>query len=117
MKRLALIALALSVILLGCQKVEYTKSSSFSLDNKMSVGTTIGMIGDVAANIGGERVAVYSMMEAEVNPHLYKAKAGDLTRLNKSDIILYNGIHLESKLGDVMKKLSKTQNTLILFSC
>ena len=110
MKRFALIAIALSVVLLGCQKVENTKSSSFSVENKMSVVTTIGMIGDVAANIGGERVEVYSMMGAGVDPHLYKAKAGDLTRLNKADLILYNGIHLESKMGDVLEKLSKTQN-------
>lgn len=110
MKRYILIALALSVVLLGCQKVENTKSTSFSKDSKMSVVTTIGMIGDVAANIGGERVDVYSMMGAGVDPHLYKAKAGDLTRLNKADLILYNGIHLEAKMGDVLEKLSKTQN-------
>lgn len=110
MKRFFLLALALSVVLLGCQKVENTKSSSFSTENKMSVVTTIGMIGDVAANIGGDRVEVYSMMGAGVDPHLYKAKAGDLTRLNKADLILYNGIHLEAKMGDVLEKLSKTRN-------
>ncbi len=110
MKRLALIALALLVVLLGCQKAENTERSSFSSENKMSVVTTIGMIGDVAANIGGERVSVYSMMGAGVDPHLYKAKAGDLNRLNKADLILYNGIHLESKMGDVLEKLSQTRN-------
>ena len=110
MKRFFLMALVLSVVLLGCQKVENTKGSSFSEDNKMSVVTTIGMIGDVAANIGGERVDVYSMMGAGVDPHLYKAKAGDLNRLNKADLILYNGIHLEAKMGDVLEQLSKTRN-------
>ena len=110
MKRFFLIALVLSVVLLGCQKVENTKGSSFSAANKMSVVTTIGMIGDVATNIGGDRIEVYSMMGAGVDPHLYKAKAQDLTRLNKADLILYNGIHLESKMGDVLEKLSKTQN-------
>lgn len=53
MKRFFLITLVLSVVLLGCQKVENTQGSSFSSENKMSVVTTIGMIGDVAANIGG----------------------------------------------------------------
>ncbi|MDY0289000.1 MAG: zinc ABC transporter substrate-binding protein [Sphaerochaeta sp.] len=110
MKRFLFIALALSVVLLGCQKVENTEGSSFSQENKMSVVATIGMIGDVAANIGGERVDVYSMMGAGVDPHLYKAKAGDLTRLNKADLILYNGIHLEAKMGDVLEKLSQTRN-------
>ena len=110
MKRFLLIVLALPIVLLGCQKVDTIKGSSFSAENKMSVVTTIGMIGDVAANIGGERVDVYSMMGAGVDPHLYKAKAQDLSRLSKADLILYNGIHLEAKMGDVLEKLSKTQN-------
>ncbi len=110
MKRSLLVVLILSVFFLGCQKVEDTKGSAFSEENKMSVVTTIGMIGDVAANIGGARVDVYSMMGAGVDPHLYKAKAGDLTRLSRADLILYNGIHLEAKMGDVLEKLSKTQN-------
>lgn len=110
MKKPFLIALILSVALLGCQKVENTKGPSFSAENKMSVVTTIGMIGDVAANIGGDRVDVYSMMGAGVDPHLYKAKAGDLTRLSKADLILYNGVHLEAKMGDVLEKLSTTKN-------
>ena len=110
MKRFFLITLVLSVVLLACQKVENTQGSSFSSENKMSVVTTIGMIGDVAANIGGERVDAYSMMGAGVDPHLYKAKAGDLNRLNKADLILYNGLHLEAKMGDVLAQLSKTRN-------
>lgn len=110
MKRLVLISLALSVVLLGCQKVEDTAQKAYSAEHKMAVVTTIGMIGDVVANIGGDRVEVYSMMGPGVDPHLYKAKAGDLTRLNTADLIIYNGIHLEAKMGDVLEKLSQTKN-------
>ncbi|MDC7124736.1 MAG: zinc ABC transporter substrate-binding protein [Spirochaetales bacterium] len=110
MKKLILCLSICAVIFTGCQKKEDSKSVSYSSENKMNVVATIGMIGDVAQNIGGDRISVYSMMGAGVDPHLYKAKAGDLERLNKADLILYNGVHLEAKMADVLEKLSTTKN-------
>ena len=109
MKRVLTLAL-LALALIGCQKKTTDVVKSYSAENKMDVVATIGMIGDVAQNIGGERVSVYSMMGPGVDPHLYKAKAGDLERLNKADLILYNGVHLEAKMADVLKKLSESRN-------
>lgn len=108
MKKIILV-LFVTLVFLGCNKQE-ENNAAYSTENKMDVVTTIGMIGDVTQNIGGDRVDVYAMMGAGVDPHLYKAKARDLERLNKADLIIYNGIHLESKMGDVLEKLSQTKN-------
>lgn len=97
-------------LLMGCKKTTEETDKSFSTTNKMTVVTTTGMIGDVASEIGQDRVDVYSMMGPGVDPHLYKAKASDLDRLNNADLIIYNGIHLESKMADVLEKLSSTKN-------
>ena len=97
-------------LMVGCKKVAQETNESYSSTNKMTVVTTTGMIGDVASEIGKDRVDVYSMMGPGVDPHLYKAKASDLERLNSADLIVYNGIHLESKMADVFKKLSDTKN-------
>lgn len=78
-----------------------------SKDSKPLVVTTIGMIGDAVENIGGNDVMSVSLMGAGVDPHLYKATAGDVKKLNKADLILYNGLHLEAKMSDVLAKLSK----------
>ena len=40
-----------------------------------------------------------------VDPHLYKASAGDVTRLSGADVILYNGLHLEGKMADVFERM------------
>ena len=56
------------------------------------VVTTIGMIADLAKNIGGEMVEVTSLMGTGVDPHLYKASAGDVTLVSQADLILYNGL-------------------------
>jgi manganese/zinc/iron transport system substrate-binding protein len=110
MKKITLIVMVVVLVLMGCEKKALESNPIFSSENKMDVVATIGMIGDVAQNIGGDRVSVYSMMGPGVDPHLYKAKTGDLERLNKADLILYNGIHLEAKMGDVLEKLSETKN-------
>lgn len=76
------------------------------------VVATTGMIGDLAHRIAGEAVAIDVMMGPGVDPHLYKATAGDVDRLGKAKLILYNGLHLEAKLGEVLEKLGSTIQTV-----
>ena len=69
--------------------------------------TTTGMIADAVKNIGGDSVAVEALMGPGVDPHLYKASQGDLSKLKDAAIIFYNGLHLEGKMGEVLEKLSR----------
>jgi manganese/zinc/iron transport system substrate-binding protein len=87
---------------LGC-----TSPSKSSSALPIKIVTTTGMIGDIAKNIGGPRVQVESLMGAGVDPHLYKATASDITKLNSAHIILYNGLNLEGKMSDVFVRLSR----------
>ena len=78
--------------------------------------TTIGMIADVAANIAGECVAVEAMMGTGVDPHLYKASAGDVRSLQQADVIIYSGYSLEGQLGEVLGKLGERKPTIAVSS-
>lgn len=71
-------------------------------DGRLDVVATTGMVGDAARVIGGDRVHVTTLMGPGVDPHLYKASAGDVERFGTADLILYNGLHLEAKLGEVL---------------
>lgn len=73
---------------------------------------TIGMIADVAASVAGDCVAVEVMMGPGVDPHLYKASAGDVRSLQQADAILFSGYALEGQLGDVLEKLGEKKPTL-----
>ena len=44
-------------------------------------------------------------MGSGVDPHLYKASEGDVTKLVNADIIFFNGLHLEGKLVEVFEKM------------
>jgi manganese/zinc/iron transport system substrate-binding protein len=81
-------------------------------DGRLSVVATIGMIGDAAERIGGDRVRVTSLMGPGVDPHLYKARAGDVRRLSRADLVLYNGLHLEAAMGEVLEELGQRQRTV-----
>jgi manganese/zinc/iron transport system substrate-binding protein len=69
------------------------------------VVTTTGMITDLVQNVGGGRVEVDGLMGPGVDPHLYKASAGDERRMRQADLIIYNGLHLEGKMGDVFEQM------------
>ncbi|HWQ13214.1 MAG TPA: zinc ABC transporter substrate-binding protein [Roseiflexaceae bacterium] len=66
---------------------------------------TTGMVADAVEQIGGERVQVTALMGPGVDPHLYKASAGDVERLQAADIIFYNGLHLEAAMGEVLERM------------
>lgn len=74
-------------------------------DGRLRVVTTTGQVGDLAQRVGGDRVQVTTLMGPGVDPHLYKASAGDLERLLAADLVLSNGLHLEAKMGEVLERM------------
>jgi manganese/zinc/iron transport system substrate-binding protein len=74
-------------------------------EGKLNVVTTIGMIRDVAQNVGGEHANVVGLMGPGVDPHLYKASEGDVRRLFRADVIFYGGLHLEARMGEVLEEM------------
>jgi len=80
-------------------------------EEPIAVVTTIGMIADAAERVGGERVSVDGLMGPGIDPHLYKASEGDLRRLERADLILYAGLHLEAKMADVLERIAGQRAT------
>ena len=81
-------------------------------NERLQVVCTIGMISDITERIGGPRVEVEGLMGPGVDPHLYKASAGDVRRLARADLVLYNGLHLEAAMGEVLEEMGKRKLTV-----
>jgi manganese/zinc/iron transport system substrate-binding protein len=79
---------------------------------KLRVVTTIGQIADTVRNVGGEHVAVTSLMGPGVDPHLYVASESDVGRLDEADIIFYNGLFLEAQMANILEQLGERQTTV-----
>jgi len=73
----------------------------------VQVVTTVNFITDLVQQVGGNRVQVTGLMGAGVDPHLYKASAGDVRRLQQAHLIFYGGLHLEGKMVELLERLPK----------
>lgn len=76
-------------------------------EERLQVVATVGMIADVAQSIAGEHAEVTALMGPGVDPHLYKASESDVRKLDGADLVLYNGLHLEGKMGDILEKMGR----------
>lgn len=82
-------------------------------NGKLNVVVTTSMLTDLVKNIGGDSINIEGLMGSGVDPHLYKASEGDVTKLVNADIIFYNGLHLEGKLVEVFEKMGSQTKTPI----
>jgi manganese/zinc/iron transport system substrate-binding protein len=101
-----LIWVALLGLALGCSK---GPSSPAASSGKIRVTTTITMVSDLVKQVGGDRVEVQGLMGPGVDPHLYKAAASDVSKLQNADVIFYCGLLLEGKMQDVFAKMARTK--------
>ena len=104
MKKITITLLITILLLSACATGPRNNSIS---NGKLNVVTTIGMIADVVKVVGGEHVEVTGLMGPGVDPHLYKASEGDVTSLQNANLIFYNGLHLESQMGEVLEKMNE----------
>lgn len=106
---IALIIVLSCIVSIGC---DGKKQPDAATTGKLTVVTTIGMITDIVKNVGDAHVEVTGLMGPGVDPHLYKATAGDVTRLTSAKLIFYNGLHLESKMGEILAKMTGNTKTV-----
>ncbi|MFT7073626.1 MAG: manganese/zinc/iron transport system substrate-binding protein [Patiriisocius sp.] len=97
----------LAIIVLSCNNAE-KKSDT------LKVVTTTTMITDLVKNIGGDAIEIKGLMGAGVDPHLFKASEGDVSKLYNADVVFYNGLHLEGKLVEVFEKMKAAKTTIAL---
>ena len=95
------------IIVLGCKNNKQD-------NGKLNVVVTTSMLTDLVKNIGGDLIELQGLMGAGVDPHLYKASEGDVSKLFNADVIFYNGLHLEGKLVAVFEKMEAQKTTVAL---
>ncbi len=105
------VTLSLSILLSGCSSS--TVSTGSTEDKKLNVVATTTMIADLSTIIGGDRVTVEGLMGPGIDPHLYQASAGDVSLMQNADVVVYNGLHLEGKMGEIFENLSDQGSTVI----
>ena len=75
--------------------------------SKVKITTTTNVITDLVENIGGDKVKVTGLMGPGIDPHLYRPSASDVKKLQNADVVFYNGLDLEGKMGDIFVKIGR----------
>lgn len=75
---------------------------------------TVGMIGDLAAQVGGDCAVVEVLIGAGNDPHLYLPRASDIARLQRAEVVLHLGLNLEGRLGEVLNRLERDRLVVAL---
>jgi len=99
MKFFYLLSATLGLLAIGCSP------SSQPASQQINVTATTSMVADLVKSVGGDRVAVQGLMGPGVDPHLYKATASDVSKLQQADVIFYSGLMLEGKMQELFDKM------------
>lgn len=102
---LGVVVLSLSFLLFGC-------SAETEGEKEGIVVATTGQIADAIKEISGDHLQVSALMGPGVDPHLYKATQSDLSKLDKAEVIFYNGLHLEGQMLDIFEQMAKDKTVL-----
>ncbi len=95
-----IIIILFSSFILNCNK-NNDKGSS----DKPQIYTSIYPIYDFTKKIGGEKISVYNMTKAGVEPHDFEITSKDMANLSKADLFIYNGGGMEHWVNTIKEAL------------
>jgi zinc/manganese transport system substrate-binding protein len=62
---------------------------------KLQVVATLPELGDLARQVGGDQVEVFTIAKGTQDPHYLEAKPSFSVKLNRADLLIYSGLELE----------------------
>ncbi len=95
-----ILACCLAVGLSGCRESEGPGPVGAG---PLRVVATTSIIADAVRNVGGEYVAVTTLMPAGTDPHNYLPTSADTETFAGAHLVLSNGLHLEGKMASQLE--------------
>ena len=88
-----LILLTLAAVTIGAVMLLGAKPNSSQSGDRINIVASANFWGDVAKQIGGDRVNVTSVItDHDTDPHLFEANADNAAALSGADIVVVNGL-------------------------
>ncbi len=120
LKFLRTVGLLAALVLVGCGQTPAAGTASTAVTTvtgavtapptaRIKVVTTVAPLTNIVLNIGGNRIDLHGIIPEGTNSHTFEPAPSDAKYLADADLILVNGLHLETpteKLADANKKPS-----------
>lgn len=71
------------------------------------------MITDITRRVAGEYAQVRGLISSGTDPHLYQPTRDDIQRLTRSDVVFYNGLHLEGKMISAFERIGSGETLVV----
>ena len=81
--------------------------SVYGLNKTLSVVTSVSPITNIVKNIGGERINLIGLVPEGVNSHTFELVPSDVIKLNKADLVIIDGLHLEDNVEKTVNETLK----------
>jgi ABC-type Zn uptake system ZnuABC Zn-binding protein ZnuA len=102
-RRVGLVAVCLAALVVaGCSASGGAGGDRTGGGGGLRVVATSTQVADLAANVGGDRVQVTSLLKPGIDPHDYEPSPADIDAIAHADLVLENGVGLEAWLGDTV---------------
>lgn len=117
------LALAVSYLICGCDRGT-SQTGPTATGNSASVGkaphatglriiTTTGMVSDIVKRVVGSHGKVSGLIEAGVDPHLFKPTRGHVKQLYDADVVFYSGLKLEGRMSETFDQLARSGKKVV----
>ena len=100
---LAGVVLAAVLALAGCSGGGGGDAGRGDRTGGLAVVATTTQVADLAANVGGDRARVTSLLKPGIDAHDYEPSPADIDALARADLVVQNGVGLEEWLGDIIE--------------
>jgi zinc/manganese transport system substrate-binding protein len=83
--------------------ITFTSAGLASAAEPLKVVASFSVIGDFARNVGGDRIALTTLVGPDGDAHVYEPKPADATSMANADVVLVNGLHFEGFLSRLVE--------------
>ncbi len=88
---------------------------SLHAEPALRVLATFSILGDFVAQVGGDRVAVTSLVGPDQDAHAFDARASDIRHLSRADMVVANGLGFDPWI-DRMLAAARFKGTVVIAS-